>query len=380
MSNIKEEPIYTIKLNYSCKDYRNAFEMAPDYFRNSSYKAALKKTTISICFSMTILVLGLIYLYFYKSKPSLEAFFHISNLLIQYLLIIYIILLVFAIYKWSCYKHQKVMYSPIVSFFYIKRMSDFYKGRTMKEIKKIIIPCEIKFYDTYLIQTTPSLEAVNKCSSEEILRISLTSSSNKIIYKTLYQKNETNTCISFVPGVFIPKNQIMNENILKINDIIGSLKESELLFELDLKCSYNDYKNAFKISQKYSWFYLAKKSFKKGLSNIYKTRSFKEIKKIIIPCKLSFYDTYLIKTVPSDDAARGVPAEKISELPLTFSTSKIMYKQMYRTKETKDFISFCLNVFIPKNQIKEEYIEKINMIITRVSLLQESGITIFTYL
>ena len=379
MSNIKEEPIYTINLKYSCKDYRNAFEMVPDFIKNNNYKAVLKRITITSCCIIVALVLGLIFSFSYKSSPSFELFFHILNIIIQYLLLIYIILLGLLVYKWNCYKYEKVMYSPIVSKFFIKRISKFYKGRTIKEIRRIIIPCKIEFYDKYLIHTTPSLEDINKCSPEDIVGLPLTSSSNKIEYETLYQKKETNTCISFVPGVFIPKAQIEKESIIKIYDIVGLLKESELIYEIDLKCSYNDYMKAFKISRKHAWFYLAKKSFRKGLSIIYKNRSFREIKKIIIPCRLSFYDTYLIKTVPSDDAARGVAPEKISELALTLSSSKIMYKQMYRTKETKDFISFCHNVFIPKNQINEEDKDKISMIITRVSMLQEAEMLIFSY-
>ena len=197
---IKEEPILTIKLKYSYKDYIRAKELEYSKVYKNPIAKILFAILLFLSFSMTIITLS-----FFIGGPMQDISTGISYLpecIISncpWLLLLY------------CIKQKRNPFTFIL-FFELSRLSNFYKNRSFKEIRIMEIPCSLSFYDTHLIKTNPIIDVVRVTTAERILYLPLADASNQIDYIALCDLNENKAYISFCREVFIPKCQIKIEN------------------------------------------------------------------------------------------------------------------------------------------------------------------------
>lgn len=195
----KEEPILTINLRYSYKDYIRAIELNYINYNKSILKIFLA-FFIFLSLLITIITLGC-----FIEGPTHDLSTGKSFLPIC----------IIANFFWAFVLYnRKKKRNPFLFILNLKlnHLSKFYKNRAFKEIKIMEIPCSLTFYNTYLIKTTPIINDILIIPAERILDLPLAEAGNHIDYITLCNLNENDAYISFCPEVFIPKIQIKKEN------------------------------------------------------------------------------------------------------------------------------------------------------------------------
>ena len=113
------------------------------------------------------------------------------------------------------------------------------------------------------------------------------------------------------------------------------------------------------------WMHFGTRIRIRSFALVYENRTIKEIKIIIIPCKYTFYDTYFIKTIPDPEIMYITSAEKIVDLQLTIDIP-IDYDLITNIYENKRCFTFGKNVFFPKNQLREDGKEQLDLIINKI--------------
>ena len=196
MNEINQEPICTIDLKCDYNDYVTLLKSPLNTKRRKTWPTVLKAysifSVIMIIVLVTIYVLSTLDSYRWPRKSILEA------------IIIYGLLIFSNIVCWVSYKNEKILFfKPL-----LKRQSIAFTGRSIEEIKKITIPCRLCFYDTYLTKTTPSVEKTKLVLPEEIEKLPLEIMTKVEYNKRFFRITETDQCISFYPGIFVPKTKL----------------------------------------------------------------------------------------------------------------------------------------------------------------------------
>lgn len=205
-----EERILDIKIKCSCEDYKNAMQIAPSKYTSNLY--ILKY--VNYCSLFAIVITFLTFIQYIEKKDYFVP---------RLLLILYFITIV-NIYHYHCYKSQRLPFMKGLSSLLLKHLTKFYKGRSKGEIKRMVIPCEIIFFETYLIKHTPSLEDIIQESPDKVIDLPLSVYSPPIKYSKLKNIKENDNYISFCKNCFIPKAQLNNiekEQIIYILDILS---------------------------------------------------------------------------------------------------------------------------------------------------------------
>ena len=206
--DVDKEPILIVNLKCDYKDYIDLIELLPKKLNDSDYLNYLKIMSIItnvICIAAFII--------------ELPNFLIHKYLFFLWILLICAVLQIFHFYFLYYYMQQKNPIAHIISKRVLPRWSTFYKGKSLKEIKTIIVPCRYDFYDTYFIKIGPSVEEAQGASAKEIVNLSLTTDSPKIEYKLLTNLNENKDCLSLCPGAFIPKRKLSEEEKVQLDAI-----------------------------------------------------------------------------------------------------------------------------------------------------------------
>ena len=207
-----ETPILTLNFKCSCSDYRNAMQVLQKKF-SGSYIERLELTNIIAIFFVIMSVIVLLPK-FLKNENNL--------ILIKLVIFICIILIIHFYIYYSCI-HGQQPFINIVSRIFLKRMSSIYRHHTVKEIKKIVIPCEYNFYTTYFTKKTPSVDETINVSVDKISELPLSIESGKIEYSKLNDFRQNNDYITFCPRCFIPKKYLNEEDKIKLAVIIKKI-------------------------------------------------------------------------------------------------------------------------------------------------------------
>lgn len=211
----KKEPILKLSLNCKYEDYEELIKML--FVKKKSTKLSIFLIILNIIsitivlFEITIFVISLL-------NNEIWALYEILLMFVACFLLIYI-----SIYGWRCYKNEKIFCGFIFNKLLLKTQSFLFWGRSIKEMRKMVIPFTISFYDTYLIKTGVSVKDAKQVSAERISTLPITSTINKIEYKLLKHIKENNNCISFCIGIFIPKvhlDEIEKEKLELVKNII----------------------------------------------------------------------------------------------------------------------------------------------------------------
>lgn len=207
----EEAPLLKINLKCSYEDYQNSRKII-----SQKYYDKIKFLKWYIIF---------FFFYFVFSVPDyIQSISNHNHLFFLLYTIIYFMSMII-IYIFICFKSHR---TPILNFLYnvfVKRLSMIYKNRSIEEIKKIIIPCELIFFETYMIRKTPSLEETKKVTADKVIDLPLTSESPKFIYSKLKNIKENDNYISFRANCFIPKNQLSKNEKEQIEEILNELTQ-----------------------------------------------------------------------------------------------------------------------------------------------------------
>lgn len=189
-----EEPILTLNFNCSSDDYRYSLEMWPKKYN----QITLGELRIRLVMAIVITIIFgsvLPWNYLFHSQ------FRIFNI---FILIVVISLMINQIYVIHCIKHQNSILMHLITRKNIKKLNLVYVNRTIKEIKNIMIPCQYRFFDTYLIKSIPALESMNQSQPEKIIDLPLTVEVS-LDYSEIIEIYENKKCITFGKKVFFPK-------------------------------------------------------------------------------------------------------------------------------------------------------------------------------
>jgi len=212
-----EEPILTLNFKCNSNDYRYSEEIWPkQYGKAVIYN--LTKRTLAIIISCIFLIL----LY---SKYGLN--YSKFNVSIAFIITIAAIKVIKNIYFIICCMRKYTYSMHIVTGRRIRSLALVYQNRTIEEIKKIIIPCQYRFYDTYFIKTIPLPETMYKTAAEKIVDLPLILDT-PVDYSLIEHIYENRKCITFLSRIFFPKNQL------------SKYEKQQLDLILDKICSQND--------------------------------------------------------------------------------------------------------------------------------------------
>jgi len=194
LDEMNETPILKINFKCSCDDYQKVMQIVPRKYYD---KIKLLKWYIIISV-----------LYSIGTFPDLIKSISNHDYLFTSLSTTAYLFTIIIIYMYICFKRQRQPFTKPLSKILIKHLSILYKDRTKDEIKKIIIPCELDFYETYIIKKTPSLKDVKKVDADKIIDLQLSFESPKIEYAKLKNIKVNDNYISFCTNCFIPKKQL----------------------------------------------------------------------------------------------------------------------------------------------------------------------------
>ena len=209
LDEMNETPILKINLKCSCDDYQKVMQIVPQKYYD---KIKLLKWYIIISV-----------LYCVGTFPDLIKSISHHDYLFTSLSTTAYLFTIIIIYMYICFKKQRQPFTKALSKILIKHLSILYKDRTKDEIKKIIIPCELDFYETYIIKKTPSLKDVKKVDADKIIDLQLSFESPKIGYAKLKNIKVNDNYISFCTNCFIPKKQLNEIEKEQIDEILNEL-------------------------------------------------------------------------------------------------------------------------------------------------------------
>lgn len=186
-----EEPILILNLKCNSNDYRYSKEMWSEQNGKLVMKRIIKSSVNIIC--LTIFFVWLCSLFGFKYSAA--------NDIIAFILTIAIVSVIKNLYFAICCMRKQSYFVHLAIRSQIRSFALVYENRTIKEIKKILIPCKYRFYDTYLIKTIPLPETMYKTSAEKIVDLPLTID-NPIEYSSIEEIYENKKCITFFQRVF----------------------------------------------------------------------------------------------------------------------------------------------------------------------------------
>ena len=201
--------ILKLNLKCSCDDYQKVMQIVPQKYYD---KIKLLKWYIIISVLYSIGTFS----DFIKSISN-------HNYLFTSLFTTVYLFTIIIIYMYICFKVQRQPFTKSFSKILLKHLSILYKGRTKDEIKKIVIPCELDFYETYIMKKTPSLKDVKKVDADKIIDLPLSFEGPKIEYSKLKNIKENDNYISFCTNCFIPKKQLNEIEKEQIDEILNEL-------------------------------------------------------------------------------------------------------------------------------------------------------------
>jgi len=206
----EEELVLTINLKCSCTDYRNALEVWKREKKNARERG-IKNFIIVYMISFVLIPIDIL-LDFVRSEYKI----------IGIVLITICSIMTKDIYTYLCYVYQRKPITHIFTKIFLKHLTKFYKGRPTHEIKKIIIPFEYSFYETYFIKKSPSLEAVKVTASDKVIELPL-SEEMKIEYSNIHNIKVSDNYIYICHECFIPMQQLSADVKTQINVIVEEL-------------------------------------------------------------------------------------------------------------------------------------------------------------
>jgi len=208
----EEMPILKLSLKRSCADYQNVMQILPRKYYD---KVNLLKWYIVISGLYIILTFS----DFIKNVSNPD------NLLSSLTTMVYLITIII-IYVYFCIKKQRQPFMKSLSKIFIKYLSILYRGRSINEIKRIIIPYELIFYETYITEKAPSLKDAKKVAADKIIDLPISVEGPKIKYSSLKNINENDNYISFNTIYFIAKKQLNENEKGQIDEILKELSQS----------------------------------------------------------------------------------------------------------------------------------------------------------
>jgi len=206
-----EEPILTLNFKCNSDDYRSSEEMWSERFTiASTVKMRIHADfIILICVLVTLYAYGLNYSKYYYFV-GMTVFFSI-------------IVVSFNFYVIHACRQQYSYLMHIRTRRRIRSFSSVYENRTIREIKRIILPCEFKFYNTYFTKKIPTPDVMFKTTAEKIVDLPLTTFWPPIDYCAIEIIYENKKTITFFQRVFIPKDQLSEEETRQLDLIINKI-------------------------------------------------------------------------------------------------------------------------------------------------------------
>ena len=267
IEEMKQEPILTLNVSYGYKNYQDAIAIMPGANIKPIYKTVTKIIIIFLDIFMGIIniVAG--------ASLIINLFIPLRNVnkstWICYFLTMFLIIGGAVI--WHSFNNPKLTLADISPKSFATYIIPFYKGRSANEIKRIYIPCQYRFYDTYFFMSMPSSEYSENLSVEKINIPQSKTSNLKIEYEFLnevcnFNINGLDEYFNYYPGIFIPEDQIAEQDKEKLEIIKNKIKAVKDLFTIKninkmdidkapiltvtLKCDYRDYIDAIEILPK----------------------------------------------------------------------------------------------------------------------------------
>jgi len=276
IEEIKQEPILSLNVSYGYKNYQDAIAIMPGIYKKTIYKTFTKFIIVILDIIMGIInIVAGISLVINSIIPLKNVN---SSTWISYFLTLLVI--IGGAIIWHSFNNTKLTLTDFTPKSFVTYINPFYKGRSVKERKRIFISCQYSFYDTYFFMSLPSSEDAKNYSAEKIKSLPLKASNLKIEYESLNEVSIFNIkgldeYFNYYPGIFIPDNQITEQdkdklqiikdkiktvkdkmimstkkNILKIEDINKKNIDREPILTVDLKCDYKDYIDAIEVLPK----------------------------------------------------------------------------------------------------------------------------------
>jgi len=208
-----EEPILTLNFKCNSDDYRSSQEMWSGRFNIVSTRRIRVRAFFLILFCVFIALFASPY------GINYSKYYHFVILAT----IISIITISINIYIVYCCKRKYTYILHILTGIHIRSFSNVYENRTRREIKKIILPCEFKFYDTYFIKTIPTPEVMYKTTAEKIVDLPLTTLWPPVDYSAIGEIYENKKTITFFQRIFIPKDQLSENEKQKLDLILNKI-------------------------------------------------------------------------------------------------------------------------------------------------------------
>jgi len=208
-----EEPILTLNFKCNSDDYRSSEEMWSGRFNMLSTRRIRVNAFLLISFCVFIAL----FVSPYGINYSKYYYFVIVATIVS------IITIGFNIYIIYCCKHEYTYYMHILTGRRIRSFSDVYENRTRREIKKIIIPFQFKFYETYFTKEIPTPSVMYKTTAEKIVDLPVTTFWPPVDYSLIKNISENKKTITFFQRLFIPKDQLSENEKQQLDLILNKI-------------------------------------------------------------------------------------------------------------------------------------------------------------